>query len=70
MLFGRLKNGGAVRVVVKTDEIGCKTLGFEYPEGPVKPKPEKDVTKRRKKTRAKPRSYSKAKKPTKPKGPG
>ena len=71
VLFGRLKNGGAVRVIVKTDDIGLQSLSFEYPEGPVTPKPEKDVTNAtRKKTRAKPRSYSKAKKPTKPKGPG
>ena len=71
VLFGRLKNGGAVRVIVKTDDIGLQSLSFEYPEGPATPKPEKDVTNAtRKKTRAKPRSYSKAKKPTKPKGPG
>src|SRR3712207_7081327 len=43
ILFGRLKDGGAVRVVVKTDEIGLQTLGFAYPDGPAKPKPEKDV---------------------------
>jgi len=43
VLFGRLKNGGAVRVVVVTDEAGARSLGFEYPEGPVTPKPEKDV---------------------------
>jgi ATP-dependent Clp protease ATP-binding subunit ClpA len=71
VLFGRLKSGGAVRVIVKTDDIGLQSLSFEYPEGPATPKPEKDVTNAtRKKTRAKPRSYSKAKKPTKPKGPG
>ncbi len=71
VLFGRLKNGGAVRVIVKTDDIGLQSLSFEYPEGPATPKPEKDVTNAtRRKTRAKPRSYSKAKKPTKPKGPG
>jgi ATP-dependent Clp protease ATP-binding subunit ClpA len=71
VLFGRLKNGGAVRVIVNTDEIGLKTLGFEYPDGPVTPKPEKDVTNAaRKKSRSKPRSYGKAKKATKPKGPG
>ena len=46
VLFGRLKNGGAVRVVVKTDEDGKDGLGFEYPEGPITPKPEKDVTER------------------------
>jgi ATP-dependent Clp protease ATP-binding subunit ClpA len=71
VLFGRLKDGGAVRVIVKTDEIGIQSLGFEYPEGPATPKPEKDVTNATKK-RAKPkaRSYAKGKKPSKPKGPG
>ncbi|MBS7544999.1 ATP-dependent Clp protease ATP-binding subunit ClpA [Ancylobacter oerskovii] len=41
VLFGKLKNGGHVRVVVATDEAGDSTLGFEFPEGPVTPKPEK-----------------------------
>jgi ATP-dependent Clp protease ATP-binding subunit ClpA len=70
VLFGRLKDGGAVRVVVKTDEIGLKSLAFEYVEGPVTPRPEKDVANATKK-RSKPRkSYSKAKKAAKPKGGG
>ncbi|MGO4571075.1 ATP-dependent Clp protease ATP-binding subunit ClpA [Microvirga sp. 2TAF3] len=69
VLFGRLKDGGAVRVVVKTDEIGLQTLGFEYPEGPVKPKPEKDVTAKRK-PRAKSAGSAKPKKVVKPKGSG
>ena len=43
VLFGRLKNGGAVRVVVVGDEQGSKTLGFVYPEGPVLPRPERDI---------------------------
>lgn len=43
VLFGRLKNGGAVRVVVVGDEQGGKTLGFVYPEGPVLPRPERDI---------------------------
>ncbi|MBY6243127.1 ATP-dependent Clp protease ATP-binding subunit ClpA [Methylosinus sp. Sm6] len=43
VLFGRLKNGGAVRVVVVTDESGAKTLGFVFPEGPVLPRPERDI---------------------------
>ena len=70
ILFGRLKDGGAVRVIVKSDEIGLQTLGFEYPEGPVKPKPETDVVKAKKKPRAKSSGTSKAKKSVKPKGPG
>jgi ATP-dependent Clp protease ATP-binding subunit ClpA len=69
VLFGRLKDGGAVRVIVKTDEIGLKSLGFEYLEGPVAPKPEKDVRVAAKKKK-KPRPYAKAKKPSKPKGGG
>ncbi|CAH1666940.1 ATP-dependent Clp protease ATP-binding subunit ClpA [Chelatococcus asaccharovorans] len=43
VLFGPLRGGGAVRVVVQTDDNGQKTLGFEFPEGPVTPKPEPDV---------------------------
>ena len=41
VLFGRLKAGGHVRVIVITDEAGNSKLGFDYPEGPVKPRPEK-----------------------------
>ncbi|HEV2605042.1 MAG TPA: ATP-dependent Clp protease ATP-binding subunit ClpA [Microvirga sp.] len=70
VLFGRLKNGGAVRVIVKTDDLGLASLGFEYPDGPVTPKPEKDVTNAAKrKSRSKPKTYGKSKK-AKPKGPG
>jgi ATP-dependent Clp protease ATP-binding subunit ClpA len=43
VLFGRLKGGGAVKVVVVQSETGIKVLGLEFPEGPVKPRPEKDV---------------------------
>ncbi|GGC57398.1 ATP-dependent Clp protease ATP-binding subunit ClpA [Chelatococcus reniformis] len=43
VLFGKLKGGGAVRVVVTKDEAGKESLGFEFPEGPVQPKPEKVV---------------------------
>ena len=41
MLFGKLKGGGHVRVVVVKDDNGRDKLGFEYLEGPVTPKPEK-----------------------------
>jgi ATP-dependent Clp protease ATP-binding subunit ClpA len=42
VLFGKLKAGGHVRVMlVKDDESGESKLGFEFPEGPVTPKPEK-----------------------------
>ncbi|MFZ1078325.1 MAG: ATP-dependent Clp protease ATP-binding subunit ClpA, partial [Methylovirgula sp.] len=43
VLFGRLKNGGAVRVVVTTEEDGSKKLGFVFPEGPVLPRLERDI---------------------------
>src|SRR5580693_52830 len=56
VLFGRLKSGGHVRVVVVTDEAGNSTLGFEYPEGPITPRAEKLPEPRRaKKRRASPR---------------
>jgi ATP-dependent Clp protease ATP-binding subunit ClpA len=40
VLFGKLKNGGHVRVIVVKDDNGVSKLGFDYPEPPVKPKPE------------------------------
>ncbi len=43
VLFGKLKNGGAVRVVVTADDAGVKKLGFVYPEGPALPRPERDI---------------------------
>ncbi len=43
VLFGRLKNGGAVKVVVVQSETGIKVLGLEFPDGPARPKPEQDV---------------------------
>src|SRR5579883_3272553 len=50
VLFGKLKNGGHVRVVVKKDEdseggtrdkASQDKLGFEFLDGPVTPKPER-----------------------------
>ncbi|WP_428029895.1 ATP-dependent Clp protease ATP-binding subunit ClpA [Ancylobacter sp.] len=41
VLFGKLRSGGHVRVVLKTDEDGETSLAFEFPEGPITPKPEK-----------------------------
>ena len=41
VLFGQLKDGGHVRVIVDKDENGRDKLGFEYLDGPVTPKPEK-----------------------------
>jgi ATP-dependent Clp protease ATP-binding subunit ClpA len=43
VLFGKLKDGGAVKVMLEEGEGGQKKLGFEFPEGPVRPKPEKVV---------------------------
>ena len=43
VLFGRLKNGGVVRVVVTGDDAGVKSLGFVYPEGPAQPRLERDL---------------------------
>ncbi len=55
VLFGRLKNGGAVRVVVTADEDGVKKLGFVFPEGPVLPRPERDIVEAgKKRVRAEP----------------
>ena len=42
VLFGKLKAGGHVRVILtKDEESGLDRLGFEYLDGPVTPKPEK-----------------------------
>ncbi|GJD54192.1 ATP-dependent Clp protease ATP-binding subunit ClpA [Methylobacterium dankookense] len=74
VLFGRLKDGGAVRVVLKKPEdaeakAGVKdSLGFEFPAGPVTPRPEKDVTNAAKKKRSKPRATSRKKPPKDDKG--
>ncbi len=68
VLFGRLKNGGAVKVVVVQSETGIKVLGLEFPDGPVKPKPEKDVAAAAEKRERKPRA--KASSATKPASAG
>jgi ATP-dependent Clp protease ATP-binding subunit ClpA len=64
VLFGRLKNGGAVKVVVVQSETGIKVLGLEFPDGPAKPKPEPDVAvaveKRERKPRPRPAAKPKA----------
>jgi ATP-dependent Clp protease ATP-binding subunit ClpA len=64
VLFGRLKNGGHVRVVLAREEDGKEKLAFEYVEGPVTPKPEKIPVRRPKAKRAAPRRP----KPSGPKG--
>src|SRR5579863_9301084 len=55
VLFGRLKGGGVVKVVVTADETGEKKLGFVYPEGPAQPRLERDlIVARRSRKRAEP----------------
>src|SRR6187551_163807 len=41
VLFGHLKSGGHVRVIVDKDEQDRDKLGFQFLDGPVTPKPEK-----------------------------
>jgi ATP-dependent Clp protease ATP-binding subunit ClpA len=66
VLFGKLKAGGNVRVVVTTDEAGKRVLGFEYPDGPVAPRPERVVVEATKKPRRKAAKRSKPKTPALP----
>jgi ATP-dependent Clp protease ATP-binding subunit ClpA len=64
VLFGRLKNGGTVRVIVTGGEDGAKKLGFVYPDGPLLPRPERVVEEANKKPKrkrpAKPRVQTQA----------
>ena len=70
VLFGRLKNGGKVRVVVKGEEDGSRKLGFVYPEGPVLPRPERAIVEAgKKRLRSEPEVRAKAKKKSSPKSP-
>jgi ATP-dependent Clp protease ATP-binding subunit ClpA len=55
VLFGKLKNGGHVRVIVVKNEEGRDKLAFEYLDGPVTPKPEKLPPRRAKTKRRSPR---------------
>jgi ATP-dependent Clp protease ATP-binding subunit ClpA len=68
VLFGRLKSGGHVRVIVIKDENDKDKLGFEYPEGPVRPKPEKLPEPRRAKAKRRPSRPAAPRRP-KPSGP-
>jgi ATP-dependent Clp protease ATP-binding subunit ClpA len=69
VLFGRLKSGGHVQVVlVKDEETGKDKLAFEYLDGPVTPKPEKLPEPRRPKTKR--RAPTRRAKPSGPKGEG
>ena len=60
VLFGKLKGGGHVRVVLVKDEASAEPdrqkIGFEFVEGPVTPKPEKLPGARKRSTPRKPRS--------------
>jgi ATP-dependent Clp protease ATP-binding subunit ClpA len=61
VLFGHLKDGGHVRVVVTKDEAGRDKLGFEFLDGRVTPKPEKlPAVKAKAKRRASPRPKPKS----------
>jgi ATP-dependent Clp protease ATP-binding subunit ClpA len=68
VLFGRLKNGGTVRVVVAGEGQESK-LVFVFPDGPVLPRPDKEIVEAgRKKVRAEPevRARRKPKEPAQP----
>jgi ATP-dependent Clp protease ATP-binding subunit ClpA len=58
VLFGKLKTGGHVRVIMRTAEDGTKDLGFEYLEGRITPRPERVPPKKKRRTvlRSKPKS--------------
>jgi ATP-dependent Clp protease ATP-binding subunit ClpA len=67
VLFGKLKDGGHVRVIVVKDETEGDQLAFEYLDGPITPKPEKIPPVR---VRGKRRSGVRRSKPPGPKGDG
>jgi ATP-dependent Clp protease ATP-binding subunit ClpA len=52
LLFGKLRTGGHVRIIVRKDEDNKDILGFDYVEGPVTPKPEKVAPKKKRAPRA------------------
>ncbi len=70
VLFGRLKGGGAVRVVTKDGEDGAAVLDFEYPEGRVTPKPEKIERPAAKRAKRRPPVRTKKPQGSGPKGGG
>jgi ATP-dependent Clp protease ATP-binding subunit ClpA len=56
VLFGKLKGGGHVRVVLVKDEATSQDkIGFDFVEGPVTPKPEKLPGTRKRTTPRKPK---------------
>ena len=71
VLFGKLKNGGAVKITVKTDDDGKTELDLETIEdGPVTPKPEAALRRKRppRKRAAKPEAAAKRSPDDKPEG--
>src|SRR6185312_6302401 len=72
VLFGKLKGGGHVRVVLVVDEAaaepGAEKIGFEFVEGPVTPKPEKLPGARKRTPPRKPKPNGGSKGPA-PRGP-
>ncbi len=66
VLFGRLKNGGTVRVVTAGAGPDSK-LVFVFPEGPVLPRPDKEIVEAtRKKVRPEPEVRARSRKPKAP----
>ncbi len=68
VLFGKLKSGGHVRVILVKDEAVAdkEKIGFEFVEGPVTPKPEKLPGARKRAASRKPKGDDGPKGPTKP----
>ncbi|WP_296706119.1 ATP-dependent Clp protease ATP-binding subunit ClpA [Rhodoblastus sp.] len=63
VLFGRLKNGGTVRVVTAGSGADSK-LVFVFPDGPVLPRPDKEIVEAtRKKVRPEPEVRARTRKP-------
>jgi ATP-dependent Clp protease ATP-binding subunit ClpA len=60
VLFGKLKAGGHVKVILTKDEADVEKLGFEFLDGPITPKPERIP--------GEPKPKRARRKPTKPKG--
>jgi ATP-dependent Clp protease ATP-binding subunit ClpA len=72
VLFGRLKNGGTVKVILEGEGTEAK-LAFEYPSGPVVPKPEpvpQEKKRKRRASTAKPRAPKPLPTPAPPSGAG
>ena len=67
LLFGKLKDGGHVKVVLLKGDTGRDEIGFEYAQGPVTPKPEKLPAER---VKAKRKPSQRKPKPPSPGGKG